>query len=150
MLSNKTSKTFLNRKQRRYESEVLISHMREMGERMVEETYGNVRKDWVSQNLAEKEARIVDYVQEQFEKNCVYKTWIYLWASVYSSLDESERRFRQSQLLRVLRKLKNVEASSRPDSELLSIIIGTVLNCASVDVARTLYEIYKALFEISP
>ena len=53
--------------------------------------------------------RFVDYVQEQFEKNCIYKTWINMWASVYSSIDEKERKFRHAQLLRVLHKLKVVE-----------------------------------------
>lgn len=71
-----------------------------------------------------------------------------MWASVYSSLEESERKFRHAQLLRVLHKLKMVEQSSRPNAELLSIIIGAVLNCAPVERAKDLYTVYLNLFDV--
>lgn len=45
-------------------------------------------------------------VQEQIEMKFVYSTWIYLWSSTFSYIDENEQKFRFNQMIQVLRKLK--------------------------------------------
>ena len=42
---------------------------------------------------------IYDPMQEQFEKRCIYQTWIYLWSAMYSYIDPCEKNFRNLQLM---------------------------------------------------
>ena len=89
-------------------------------------------------------------VQEQIEMKFVYSTWIYMWSSTFSYIDENEQKFRFNQLIQVLRKLKEpIMNGQKIDLQaILRQIMQTTLQYSNSKLSQSLYDHFISIFNI--